>query len=135
MKLFSIGTNDTKTSLALLLIRIVSGMGIVFNHGLMKLENYGTKVDNFPDPLGVGSQVSLILAIFAEFFCGIFITLGFATRFTVIPLIITMATAFFIIHGSDPFAHRELALIYMTLFLVVFILGPGKYSIDNFFKK
>lgn len=135
MKLFSIGTNDTKASIALLLLRCVAGFGIVFNHGLKKLVNYGNMADTFSDPLGVGSQLSLIMAISAEFFCGIFFTLGFATRFTAIPLIITMAVAFFIVHGADPFSHRELALIYMAMFATILIIGPGKYSIDRFLNK
>ena len=135
MKLFGIGTSDNKASLGMLLLRLVAGFTMAFNHGLGKMENYSSAVDSFPDPFGVGSQFSLLLAIFAELFCGIFIAVGFATRYTVIPLIITMATAFFIIHGDDPFAKQEMSFIYLAMYLVIFIVGPGKYSVDKLISK
>ena len=135
MKLFSIGTNDTKVSIALLLIRLISGLAMAFSHGLGKLQNFSNSADSFPDPFGVGSQLSMILAIFAEFFCGIFVALGFATRLTLVPLIITMATAFFVIHGSDPFAKQEMSLIYLIMYIAILVAGPGKYSVDKFINK
>jgi putative oxidoreductase len=134
MKLFAIGTSDTKTSVALLLLRVVAGISIVVNHGLMKLQNYSAMSDKFPDPIGVGSQLSLTLALGAEFFCGILLILGFATRLIAIPLIITMLTAFLIIHSADPFSMKELPLLFMTMFTVVLIMGPGKYSVDSLIK-
>ncbi len=135
MKLFAIGTADNKTSIAMLLLRLVAGLTMAFSHGLGKLENYSNAVDSFPDPIGVGSQLSLLLAIGAELFCGVLIAVGFATRFTVIPLIITMATAFFIIHGGDAFGDREMSFIYLAMYIVIFIVGPGKYSVDNYISK
>lgn len=135
MKLFEIDTTDNRTSIAMLLLRLVAGLTMAFGHGLGKMENYSAAVDSFPDPFGAGSQLSLILAIFAELFCGIFVAVGFATRYTAIPLIITMATAFFIIHGSDPFAKQEMSFLYMGMFLVIFIIGPGKYSVDKLISK
>lgn len=135
MKLFAIGTSDNKVSIAMLVLRIVSGLTMAFSHGLGKLENYSKAVETFPDPFGAGSQLSLILAIFAEFFCGIFVAFGFATRFTVMPLIITMATAFFIIHGGDEFGDKEMSFIYLAMYLIILIIGPGKYSIDKLISK
>lgn len=135
MKLFAIGTSDNKVSIAMLVLRLVSGLTMAFSHGLGKMENYSKAVDSFPDPFGIGSQLSVILAIFAELFCGVLIAVGFATRFTVIPLIITMATAFFIIHGGDAFGDKEMSFIYLAMYLVIFIIGPGKYSVDKLISK
>lgn len=135
MKIFSIGTSEKTTSLAMLLLRLVAGLTMALTHGLGKLQGYSSSVDTFPDPLGIGSQLSLMLAIGAEFLCGILVAIGFATRFTAIPLIITMATAFFIIHGGDAFGDKELSFIYMATYLVIFIVGPGIYSIDKLIKK
>lgn len=135
MKLFVIGTADHRTSIAMLILRLVAGLSMAFSHGLGKLQNYSAAADSFPDPFGVGSQLSLMLAIGAEFFCAVLVAIGLATRFTAIPLIITMATAFFVIHSGDAFGDKELSLIYMTVFLVIALIGPGKYSVDNFIKK
>ncbi|MGS0746977.1 hypothetical protein [Halpernia sp. GG3] len=36
----------------------------------------------------------------------------------------------FIVHSADSFATRELAFIYLSIYLIVFVLGGGNYSID-----
>lgn len=85
----------------------------------------------FGDPLGLGSELSLALTVFAEFVCAILLILGLATRLATIPLIITMVVAGFIVHGNDPFGKKEMALLYLAVYFVLLITGPGKYSLDN----
>jgi putative oxidoreductase len=135
MKLFSTGSKDTKTSVALLLLRLVAGLSMAFSHGYGKLISFSDKADSFPDPIGLGSEIALTLAVFGEFFCGIFVAIGLATRLSAIPVIITMIVAFAVIHGGDPFAKKEMSLLFLTMFSAIFIAGPGKYSIDNFISK
>jgi len=48
-----------------------------------------------------------------------------------IPSAITMVVAAFIVHGADPLQKKELALVYLIMFLAIALLGPGKYSIDK----
>lgn len=50
---------------ALLLFRILIA-SLMLYHGLTKLLNYETLKNAFPDPVGLGSNVSLILILFAE---------------------------------------------------------------------
>ncbi len=57
--------------------------------------------------------------------------IGFKTRWAAIPTAFTMFIAAFVIHGSDPFGTKEKALLFFVVFLVVFLLGPGKYSVDK----
>lgn len=47
-----------------------------------------------------------------------------------IPMIFTMGIAFFVIHANDAFAMKELALVYLIVFILMYISGPGKYSVD-----
>ena len=42
-----------------------------------------------------------------------------------------MAIAFFMIHANDIFTVKELAFIYLVVFILMYIAGPGKYSIDH----
>jgi putative oxidoreductase len=58
-----------------------------------------------------------------------FLIFGLLVRVTVIPMIIAMAVAFFDVHDAD-FPEGELSFIYLILFLLLYITGPGKYSID-----
>jgi len=114
----------------LLLMRVGFGLSMMLGHGLGKLQGYSTMKSAFPDPLGVGSQASLTLAVFAEFVCSGLLIAGFATRLALTQLIATMAVAFFIIHGNDPMQKKELALVYLMVYVGLFFTGPGRLSID-----
>ena len=118
-------------SLLLLALRILFG-GLLLSHGIQKWNNYAEMSAVFPDPLGVVSNVSLGLAIFGELACSIGFIFGALYRLAMIPMIFTMCMAFFVIHGSDPFAVKELAFVYLVVFILMYITGPGKFSIDRF---
>lgn len=108
----------------------------MLTHGLPKLEKLiaNDKIE-FMNFLGLGSAISLVLVVFAEFLCSVFLILGFLTRFSTIPLMVTMLVAFFVVHGSDPYATKELSLMYFFFYLAIFILGSGKFSLDWLFSK
>jgi putative oxidoreductase len=108
----------------------------MLTHGYGKLQSAlaGGEIQ-FMDPFGLGQAASLYLAVFAEFFCSIFLILGFATRLAVIPLIVTMLVAVLIAHGSDPFEKKEMALHYLLVYLVILVCGAGKYSLDYFISR
>lgn len=103
----------------------------MLTHGIPKLQKALAGNWQFADPFGVGAELSLGLAIFAEVGCSLLILLGFLTRLATIPLLITMLTAFFIIHAADPLGEKELPLLYALIFATLFFTGPGKYSVDG----
>jgi putative oxidoreductase len=125
------GTGDISLSIGLLILRVAVGSMIIMGHGWGKLIHFAEKASVFPDPLGLGSTISLSLAIFAEVFCSIAIILGFATRLAVIPLIIMMSVATFIFHADDPWQKKEFALLYLVPFLTLLFTGAGRYSLDT----
>jgi len=127
--------NEKAKNWGLLILRVSAGGLMLLIHGWPKLMIYGQKAATFPDPLGLGSSVSLALVIFAELFCAAFIVAGLATRIVAIPLIFNFLVAGLVFHGADPLAKRELALFYLAVFVVIFLLGPGKYSGDAYFQK
>ncbi|MCW8806180.1 MAG: DoxX family protein [Ignavibacteriaceae bacterium] len=134
-KIFDPGNYDNKINFGLLFLRVTSGI-FMLTHGvgkLAKLIEGGTI--KFADPIGVGPEASLFLAVFAEFFCSFFLIFGIATRFSAIPLIITMLVAGFISHAGDAFASKEKAFLFLVIFVAIAITGAGKYSIDNFTNK
>ena len=55
-------------SLFLLALRILFGV-LLLSHGIQKWTNFSVMSESFPDPLGVGSTLSLGLAVFGEVFC------------------------------------------------------------------
>ena len=131
--LFPRYANNYGSSLFLLAMRVMVG-SLFLAHGLEKTLNYAVLSANFPDPLGIGSNASLILAIFSELFCSIAFIFGFLYRLAMIPMLVSMAIAFFLIHHSA-MAQGELAFIYLIIFILMYISGPGRFSVDAIFGK
>lgn len=129
-KLFTIKMNRSLLDFTLLLIR-VGVAAFMLTHGYPKLTKLlsGGEIQ-FADPFGAGATLSLVMVVFAEFFCSILIGIGFATRLAVVPLMVTMSTAVFVAHSSDPFARKELALVYLLIYLFLLVTGSGKFSVD-----
>jgi len=132
--LFPSEPSDRKKSLLLLAVRIIFGL-LLLSHGIQKWNAFSELSSSFPDPLGVGSQISLSLTIFGELVCSLGFIFGILYRLAMIPMIFTMLVAFFVIHGQDPFAVKELAFIYLAVYIIMYIVGPGKYAIDHFLTK
>lgn len=128
-QLININHSNT-TDIALLIARVSLGI-LMLTHGLPKMSMLlsGEPV-LFPAVLGLSSEMSLSLTVFAEVFCSLLLIAGLATRMAVIPLIITMLVAIYAVHGADPFANKEIAVLYLAGYLVLFFSGSGKYSFD-----
>ncbi|MBZ0179759.1 MAG: DoxX family protein [Melioribacteraceae bacterium] len=108
---------------------------MLFGHGLGKFNRLisGNEIKFF-DPFGIGEQFSLALAVFAEFFAAGLIILGISTRISSVSLIITMFMAGVIYHADDPFGSKEKALMYLASYILLFITGPGIYSLGTIVK-
>lgn len=122
-------SNEINTALLIARVGIASLMLV---HGLPKLMMFFND-----DPIafanigGMGPELSLFLAVFAEVFCSLLLLAGYRTRLAAIPLIITMLIAVFQIHANDPFSIKEMGLHYLLVYVLLFILGSGMYSVDN----
>jgi len=124
----------------LLSIRVYFGLwpaGIALN-GWGKLHNLG-RVTQFFASLGLpapGATATFVSTF--EFVAGILLAMGLLSRVAALGLVIDMLTAyitsdrealssFFVdpskFYGADPF-------IYLAVGLVIFVLGPGKISLD-----
>lgn len=115
----------------LFLIRITIAL-FMLTHGLKKIDLLlSDEPVQFADPFGIGATASLILTVFAEVVCSALLIVGLATRLAVLPLIITMVVAVFMIHGSDGFERQELGSIYLMVYVLLLITGSGKYSLDH----
>ena len=107
----------------------------MLSHGYGKLEKIMAGNVQFGDPIGLGPEVSIILVVFAEVLCALFLLFGIFTRLASIPLAFTMAVAAFIVHAEDGFGKQEMSLLYLTIFIVLLILGGGKYSLQSLMSK
>lgn len=118
---------------ALLVLRVWLGVSLLTLHGWGKVTGFRAGSSGFPDPLGVGSPVSMGLAIFAEVACSVLLVLGLATRFAALVLIIMLVVAFTMVHGTKLTGpgNGEMAILYLAGFVTIFLAGPGKLSVDG----
>ena len=132
---------DNLREFALLLLRVAFGLGLAY-HGWLKIE-MGVDVMADKGIMHLGSPFTASPLLFAwlstlaEVAGGFFLFLGLWTRYALVAMIINMCVASFvalagmpIISGSTPMT-RELPLAYLTVFVVIFILGPGRWSVDG----
>lgn len=115
-------------SFLILCLRVFFGV-LFMMHGLDKMTNFSILSETYPSVLGLGSYTTLMITVFAEFCCSLFLITGLLVRITVLPMIAAMAVAFFDVHDAM-MPEGELALIYLVLFILLYATGPGRYSLD-----
>lgn len=95
-------TGYTYSNLARLFMRLF--VGIMFmQFGIRHLVNFSTLRYTFPSVLGIGSETSLIIMICIELICSLCIMIGFLTRLSVLPPVISMIIAeYHILHDLLP---------------------------------
>lgn len=125
-----VSTRPYATDMALLLLRIFAGLFMML-HGIPKLTRFSEMSGQFADPFGLGTTLTLILVIFAEVFCAALVIVGAFTRIALIPLIINMSVIALVVHGADGFGRKELPFMFLLAWIVLFLTGPGRYSLDN----
>lgn len=128
--IFSINRSTQSIDIAILIARVAISL-LMLTHGLSKIALFNEQPVQFMDFMGLGAELTLALAIFAEIGCSVLILFGLGTRIAVIPLIIVMVVAVFVFHANDPFIKQEMGLHYLLVYLVLLITGSGKYSLDR----
>lgn len=122
--------SERSLSIVSLLLRLAVGVAML-GHGIPKILAFSTLSTTFPNPIGLGPTLSLVLTIGAEVGCSILLIFGLLTRLAAIPLIFNMAVIYFIVHHSATFMDREVPLLYLALYIAIFILGGRRYSLDK----
>lgn len=132
--LFNEPLHSVSYSVMLLAARIVFGT-LFMSHGIAKWTTFINAMENFPDPLGMGATLSFWLVMFAEVACSFGFILGAQFRLCLVPMIFAMCVALFVIHAGDPLAIKEPAMMYLTIFALMFFSGPGRFSVDGILRK
>ena len=124
-------SSDSDSNPGLLALRVFTGIAMM-THGYGKLF---VRFEAFAEGLGGrGFPIPAVLAFltgFIEFFGGLFVALGFMTRFWALSMAVVMVIAAFVIHHGDPFAERELALFFLFVCFFLTTKGGGRFSADR----
>jgi putative oxidoreductase len=105
---------------------------IVF-HGWEKLMTARRQFHTFPNLIGIGSELSYVLVVWLEVFGAALIALGLLTRWHALGLAFTLFIAWLLWHqrrftGTNA---GEMAFAYMFGYLLLFLTGAGRYSLDH----
>jgi len=133
-RFFQILSHPECSSAAILIVRLIAGIAFIF-HGWGKIQN---PLGWMPPEAPVPGFLQFFAAL-SEFGGGIAWILGLVTPLASLGIGCTMAVAVFM-HGvlrGDPFVATgggmsyELALVYLGIAILIFVLGPGKFSLDS----
>jgi putative oxidoreductase len=121
-------------NLGLFLFRGFLGVGMM-THGIPKLTagpetwaGLGSVMTGLGAP---GPEVFWgFMAAGAEGAGGALLLLGAGTTIASFLIAFTMAVAIFVVHEQDPFAKKELALLYLFGALLFLFKGAGRFSVD-----
>ena len=118
---------------SMLILRTIPSFYMFYYHGMKKISSTSSwewlgKAAMSTIGIEFGFIYFGFLAALSEAVLVWFIFFGFLTRLSSLFLISTMffASAYHLANGES----AESALIYLTIYLVIFILGPGRYSLD-----
>ena len=115
---------------ALLFFRVVVS-GALMTHGYGKMVRLLEGNIWGRTHLFFNEEISMALVAFAEFICPLFVALGLGTRFFTIPIIYTFIIIVFDVHLDDPFSKMEKGILFLASYVLIFLLGTGKFSVDN----
>ena len=124
-----------------LFVRITTGGLMFYLHGLGKItsgyERWERLGSTISDLIGIDSLAIPLgfMASFSESIFAIFIMIGFYTRTSTLFLGFTMMVAFNTHLFSEGFKSGEMALLYLIMCIIIYLLGSGKFSIDRLIKK
>ncbi len=115
----------------LLIFRVLLSVSMINTHGLKKIRNIPYEIEHIPDPFGLGGEVNLAIAIIGNIIGPIMVILGVYTRLAIIPILGITLVGFLVVHISDPWVVKDVPFMYSLSYLLLFFLGPGKYSLDH----
>lgn len=116
-------------------VRVFVGVTMAVAHGLGKMPPPEMMIEKL-NSMGFPAAVFFAwCAALAEVVGGVLLAIGLLTRPAALFIGFTMLIAGFVIHASDPFQHKELALMYLAVSLLFAIKGAGRYSVDAVISK
>lgn len=153
-RLYHVDENSKATDVGLLLIRIAVSLCLFYHHGAEKFYDFHTLTHHNLDPIGFGVTASVLIAGLSDGVCSLLVLAGFLSRYAALFVLLTLNTVWWVMdsglnrllglpvaeRGGHPAAVAEVVHsmpgfmnvpMYILGFLVIFIAGPGRYSVDR----
>ena len=116
--------------------RVLASIELIVTHGLKKVGVGVQEAEHIPNPLHLPEAFYNGFAISANLFFPLLVIAGFCTRLATLPTLAVTLTGYFVVHWHGSLLEKDIPFMYSLVFLLITILGAGKYSVDNYlFKK
>jgi putative oxidoreductase len=125
--------NSAIGDLGLLILRVFAGLSLVYAHGWSKVppdESFVKTVTSMGFP-----AEAAYLSMIAEFFGGLALALGIATRPAALLIAGNFIVAGFISHAADPYLRKELPFMFLAVATMFVCTGAGRFSVDRLLKR
>lgn len=119
----------------MLLFRVTVAFAMIRIHGWKKVVDMEGEMAHMPDPLGLGGELNVLIAIAINLFFAAFVGLGLLTRVFALGILPLTLMGLFMVHLHDPWPMKDAPLMYTMAFGLIALLGPGQYSMDHWILK
>jgi putative oxidoreductase len=121
--------------IGLLFLRLAGSFMLFHVHGWPKVLHYGEELTRIEDPFGLGPQLTLLCAIFAEVVCPVLIAAGLFTRLACLPIVFLLLVSMLAVHPDWSIAEGQFGWLLSIIFCAIALCGPGKWSFDAVMEK
>jgi putative oxidoreductase len=125
--------NSAAGDFGLLVLRVFAGLSLAVAHGWDKVPPGEMFVKSVAS-LGFPAEMAW-LTMLTEFFGGLALAAGFATRPVALAMMVNFSVAGFMAHAADPYLRKELAFMFLATSVMFLCVGAGRFSIDRLLKK
>ena len=115
--------------------RVLASIELIAAHGLKKVGVGVPEAEHIPNPLQLPEAFNNGFAIAANLFFPLLVIVGFCTRLATIPTLAVTLTGYFVVHWHGTPLEKDTPFMYSLVFLLIAVMGAGKYSIDNYLYK
>jgi len=134
-KLTAVFPSPVSFNFSLLFFRVAVSIELMVAHGLKKLGVGVLQAEQIPNPLHLPEMLNNGFAVAANLVFPLFIIIGLLTRLAILPVLAVTLTGYFILHWNDSLLEKDTPFMYSVSYLLLIILGPGKYSLDYWINK
>ena len=121
--------------LVTLIFRVLLSLELMIAHGFKKIGIGVTAAEQIPNPLHLPEALNYWFAVSANLIFPLFVIAGLFTRLAVLPILGVTLTGYFILHWNDALLIKDTPFMYSLAYLMLLVIGPGKYSMDYYINK
>jgi len=114
---------------------VALSLQIIVVHGFKKVGINVAEPEKIPNPLHFPEAFNHAFAVSANLFFPSLVILGLFTRIAILPILAVTLTGYFVLHWNDALLVKDTPFMYSLSYLLILVLGPGRYSVDYFFER